>query len=77
MKDKEAMTKREKDVYNFVVMFRNEKHFSPSMRKIAEGLGLNSPSTVSGHVHNIVDKGWFLPYDGTPNSIVPITNTTV
>lgn len=40
MKDKEAMTKREKDVYNFVVMFRNEKHFSPSMRKIAEGLGV-------------------------------------
>lgn len=71
------LTKREKDVYNFVVAFRNEKRFSPSMRKIADGVGLQSVSTVYTHIHRIVDKGWFLPYDGTPNSIVPVSNTPV
>jgi len=77
LKERIELTKREKAVYNFVVSFRNEKHFSPSMRMIAEGVGLYSASTVSFHVHKIVDKGWFLPYDGTPNSIVPVTNTPV
>lgn len=77
MKEKIELTKREKAVYNFVVLFRNEKHFSPSMRMIAEGVGLYSASTVSFHVHKIVEKGWFLPYDGTPYSLVPITSTPI
>lgn len=77
MKGNAELTKREKDVYNFVVAFRREKQFSPSLRKIATGLGLYSVSTVSAHVHRIADKGWFLPYDGTPNSIVPISDTLV
>lgn len=77
LKERIELTKKEKVVYNFVVSFRNERRFSPSMRMIAEGVGLYSASTVSFHVHKIVDKGWFLPYDGTPNSLVPITNTPI
>lgn len=75
LKEKKELTRREKDVYNFVVSFRNEKNFSPSMRIIAQGVGVYSVSTISFHVHKIVEKGWFQPYDGTPHSIVPITNT--
>jgi len=77
MKQKGTLTKREKDVYDFVVSFRNEKHFSPSMRRIAQGIGVYSVSTVAVHVHNIVDKGWFMPYDSTPNSIVPVTELEI
>ena len=77
LKEMIEMTKRERDVYKYVVLFRNDKHISPSMRKIAEGIGIKSVSTVSVHVHNIIEKGWFLPYDGTHNSIVPITNRTL
>ena len=77
LKGNVELTKREKDVYNYVVAFRKEKHFSPSLRKIAAGIGLHSVSTVAAHVHKIADKGWFLPYDGTPYSIVPVTNTPV
>jgi SOS-response transcriptional repressor LexA len=77
LKGNVELTKREKDVYNYVVAFRKEKHFSPSLRKIAAGIGLHSVSTVAAHVHKIADKGWFLPYDGTPYSIVPVTNTKV
>lgn len=77
LKGNVELTKREKDVYNFVVAFRNEKQFSPSLRKIAAGIGLYSVSTISAHVHKIAAKGWFLPYDGTPNSIVPISNTLI
>jgi len=77
LKGNVELTKREKDVYNYVVAFRKEKQFSPSLRKIAAGIGLHSVSTVAAHVHKIADKGWFLPYDGTPHSIVPVTNTPV
>ena len=77
LKGNVELTKREKDVYNYVVAFRKEKHFSPSLRKIAAGIGLHSVSTVAARVHKIADKGWFLPYDGTPYSIVPVTNTKV
>ena len=77
LKGNVELTKREKDVYNYVVAFRKEKHFSPSLRKIAAGIGLLSVSTVAAHVQKIADTGWFLPYDGTPYSIVPVTNTKV
>ena len=66
LKGNVELTKREKDVYNYVVAFRKEKHFSPSLRKIAAGIGMQSVSTVAAHVHKLADKGWFLPYDGTP-----------
>ena len=75
--NKAAITKREKDIYNFVVEYRNEKHFSPSMRVIAAGVGLFSVSTVCVHIHKIAEKGWFYPYDGTPGSIVPTTQSTI
>lgn len=41
------------------------------MREIAEGVGLNSVSTVHKHVHSLVNKGWFLPYIGKNRTILP------
>ena len=58
------MTRREQAVYDYVLLFRAKMRFSPSMREIAEGIGLNSVSTVHKHVLSLVNKGWFLPYIG-------------
>ena len=38
------MTRREQAVYDYVLLFRAKMRFSPSMREIAEGIGLNSVS---------------------------------
>ncbi len=54
------MTKREQDIYRFILEYRKEKRFSPSMRDIAAGVGLYSVSTVHVHVHKLMDKGWLL-----------------
>lgn len=35
------MTRREQAVYDYVLLFRAKMRFSPSMREIAEGIGLN------------------------------------
>lgn len=77
MQQREQLTQREKQIYNFIVEFRRQKHFSPSMRKIANGIGLNSVSTISVHVHKMVKKGWFLPYDGSHNAIIPISDSII
>lgn len=67
----EKMTRREQVIYDYVLLFRAKKHFSPSMREIAEGVGLHSVSTVHKHVHSLVDKGWFLPCTGKKRTILP------
>ena len=65
------MTRREQAVYDYVLLFRAKMRFSPSMREIAEGIGLNSVSTVHKHGHSLVNKGWFLPYIGKNRTILP------
>lgn len=70
MKDN-TMTKRERVIYDFVVRYREEMHFSPSMRVIAAGVGLYSVSTVHKHVHALAEKGWLMPYEGKLHSIIP------
>lgn len=74
MQQREQLTQREKQIYNFIVEFRRQKHFSPSMRKIASGIGLRSVSTISVHIHKMAAKGWFLPYDGSHNAIIPVSD---
>ena len=66
------MTKRENDVYHYIVKYRKEKRFSPSMREIAEGIGLHSASTVHVHVHNLMDKGWLQPVERMNRTILPV-----
>ena len=58
----EKMTRKEQVIYDFVILYREKMHFSPSMREIAEGVGLHSVSTVHKHVHSLVDKGGFALY---------------
>ena len=70
--EKIITTKREQDVYNYILEYRKEKRFSPSMREIAEGIGLHSASTIHVHVHNLVDKGWLLPCGQMNRTILPV-----
>lgn len=72
MQEKKGLTKREQVIFDYIVQFRKEKHFSPSMRQIAKGVGLSSPSTVHVHIHTLAAKGWILPYSGIPGSIIPL-----
>ncbi|MDO4564672.1 MAG: hypothetical protein Q4C04_03585 [Clostridia bacterium] len=70
--EKIKMTKRENDVYNYILEYRKAKRFSPSMREIAEGIGLHSASTVHIHVHNLMNKGWLLPCEQMNRTIIPV-----
>jgi repressor LexA len=52
-----AITKRQRQVYDYISRFVSEKGYSPSFEEIGQGLGLSSLATVHKHVSNLEKKG--------------------
>ena len=52
-----AITRRQKEVLDFLSTFTSQNGYSPSYEEIASGLGLNSLATVHKHVTNLQTKG--------------------
>ena len=52
-----AITRRQKEVIDFLSGFTTTNGYSPSYEEIASGLGLNSLATVHKHVTNLQNKG--------------------
>ena len=52
-----AITRRQKEVIDFLSSFTTKNGYSPSYEEIAAGLGLNSLATVHKHVTNLQNKG--------------------
>jgi repressor LexA len=51
-----AITKRQRQVYDFISGFVQKNGYSPSFEEIGEGMGLNSLATVHKHVSNLEKK---------------------
>src|ERR671936_532910 len=51
-----AITKRQRQVYDFISAFVQKNGYSPSFEEIGEGMGLNSLATVHKHVSNLEKK---------------------
>lgn len=52
-----ALTRRQRQLYEFIGNFVQAHGYSPSFEEIREGLGLNSLATVHKHVTNLEKKG--------------------
>jgi repressor LexA len=52
-----AVTRRQKEVLDFLTDFVKRNEYSPSYDEIARGLGLKSLATVHKHVTNLANKG--------------------
>lgn len=52
-----ALTRRQRQLYDFIANFVQTRGYSPSFEEIREGLGLNSLATVHKHVTNLEKKG--------------------
>ncbi len=52
-----AITRRQKEVLDFLSNFTQKNGYSPSYEEIAHGLGLTSLATVHKHVTNLQNKG--------------------
>ncbi len=52
-----AITKRQRQVYDFISDFVQKQGYSPSFDEIGQGLGLSSLATVHKHISNLEKKG--------------------
>src|SRR6516165_10787516 len=52
-----AITKRQREVYDFIARFVADHGYSPSFEEIGEGTKLSSLATVHKHVSNLEKKG--------------------
>jgi len=52
-----AITRRQKEVLDFIASFTQRNGYSPSYEEIAHGLGLRSLATVHKHITNLHNKG--------------------
>ena len=55
---KTGPTKRQMDVYNFIVAYITKNMYSPSVRDICKAIGISSTSTVWKHLEAL--KRWEL-----------------
>lgn len=51
------LTRRQREVFEFIRSFINDNGYSPSLEEVARGLGLSSLATVHKHLTNLAEKG--------------------
>ena len=56
--DRQKLTKRQSQIYDFICKEVSDKGYPPSVREIANAVGLSSPSTVHTHLQVLEDKGY-------------------
>ena len=58
------LSKRQQEIYDFVVRYADKHGYPPTVREIGEEVGLASPSTVHAHLANL-ERAGFLRRDPT------------
>jgi len=51
------LTRRQREVFDFIKIFIDEHGYSPSLDEVAKGLSLSSLATVHKHLTNLAEKG--------------------
>ncbi len=52
-----ALTRRQREIYEFISNFVQSHGYSPSFEEIGKGMGLSSLATVHKHISNLEKKG--------------------
>ncbi len=63
------LTKRQKQVLDFIKGFIKKHDYAPSLEEVKEHLGLSSVSTAHFHVHALQQKGFLRKDDNRPRTI--------
>ena len=64
MNEKPELTKRQREILDFVKAFLEHNSYPPSVRDIGEAVGLSSTSSVHAQLNNLEEKG-YLKRDGS------------
>jgi repressor LexA len=71
-----ALTRRQREIYDFVREFIEARGYSPSLEEIGERFGLSSVATVHKHVQHLVEKGWLRKGWNRSRSVEPIEHAS-
>jgi repressor LexA len=69
-----ALTRRQREIFDFISTFVEEQGYSPSLEEIAAQFGLSSVATVHKHVQHLVEKGLLRKAWNRSRSVEPVTN---
>jgi repressor LexA len=67
-----ALTRRQREIYDFIRRFVEEKGYSPSLEEIGAAFGLSSVATVHKHVQHLVEKRFLRKAWNRSRSVEPI-----
>ena len=70
----EKLTKKQKQIVDFISDFLENNDYSPSYREIMIGIGLSSVASVAEHVENLVAKGVLKKVPGAARSLEVVTS---
>ena len=51
------LTPKQQQIYDYILAFANEHGYPPSVREIAQAVGLKSPATVHFHLKGLREAG--------------------
>lgn len=63
------LTRKQKEIYEFILAFTSEHGYPPSVREIAAAVGLKSPSTVHFHMKGLEEAGVIVKAEGKTRAI--------
>lgn len=66
-----ALTKRQREIYDFICQFVRAEGYSPSLEEIGSHFGLRSVATVHKHVQHLVEKKYLRKAWNRSRSIEP------
>ena len=65
-------TKKQREVYDYIVSFRESKGYSPTFREISSSLGFLAPVGAMCHLHSLRKKGCITWEEQSSRTITPI-----
>jgi len=68
-----TLTERQQEVLDFIVEFRGEHGFSPTLREICKRFDFASPAGAKCHIEALSRKGAIKYLPGAPRTITPVT----
>ncbi len=63
------LTRKQQQIYDFILAFTNEHGYPPSVREIGAAVGLKSPSTVHFHMAGLERAGVIVKAEGKTRAI--------
>ncbi len=64
------MTKRQREILNFIEYFVSKFGYSPTLKEIAQHFNLSAVSTIHQHIENLIKEGYLKKTEG--GKVVPV-----